>query len=158
MKNIREAMEKLGVVPKLVLGNRVPVAGQTNKSGKPKIVIQSTGPHAVKFLAEPVLVIGKNFSGEPIKVFKFLVEENGKSYRWMVPVKNREGEPNYLLERTADIEVGDTRILEMLSRGAAKYIDIRKEGEQAIAPEEDEWEGEDPEKELAKALEKEGEE
>lgn len=151
-------MEKMGVVPKLVLGKRQVVAGQKDKRGNPKVVLQSTGPHKVKFLEEPKLILAKNFEGEPIKTWKFVVEENGKKYRWMVPLLNREGQPNYLLERTADIEVGDTRILEMLSRGAAKYIDIRKEGEQAVAPgaHDEEWEAEDEEDEdtkLARQLE-----
>lgn len=150
-------MKKLGVVPKLQLGKREVVPG-TDKRGNPKVLLQATGPHTVMFKAEPVLVMAKNFSGEPIKTFKFLVEENGKEYRWMVPLLNREGQPNYLLERTADIEVGDSRVLEMLSRGAAKYIDVRKVGEQAIAPEEEDWEEETPEQALERHLRKEQEE
>ncbi len=142
-------MQKLGVVPKLRLGVNVIVPGEFDKKGNPKKVIRATGSHAVKFLEEPTLIMGKNFEGEPRKEFRFIVEENGKKLRWHVPILNKEGQPNYLLERLEEIKPGDVRILEMMSRGAAKYIDIRKEGEDAQEPDDDEI---DEEKELAKAL------
>lgn len=101
--------------------------------------------------------MGKNFEGKPRQEFKILVEENGKKMRWMVPLLNKEGQPNYLLERLEDVKVGDVRILEMMAHGAAKYIDIRGENEVASAPEEGDIEYEDEaEEELQKALEKEG--
>lgn len=150
----------MGVVPKLRLGNRVVVPGK-DKNGNPKMAIKSTGAHTVKFVEEPKIIMGKSFEGEARQEFQFIVEENGQKYRWHVPLFNREKQPNYLLERTAEINVGDVRILEMMARGAAKYIDIRKEGEAAAIPDEDDLEHDDgyedeEGKALADALKKEG--
>lgn len=147
-------MAKLGVVPKLRLGIKL-----LKPDGKPA-GIKGTGPHTVKFLDEPMLIMGKNFEGKPRQEFKFTVEESGEKYRWQFPLLNKQGQPNYLLERTADIKVGDVRILEMMSHGAAKYIDIRKEGEVAEVPDElpeDDDYDDEAERELAKALKKETE-
>lgn len=102
--------------------------------------------------------MGKNFDGKVGQQFKILVEENGKKLRWMVPVLNKEGQPNYLLERLEEVKVGDVRILEMRSRGAAKYIEIRGEDEVMVAAPDDEdveYSDEEANEELAKALEKE---
>lgn len=141
----------------MVLGKRVIVPGEKDKRGNPKEVLRSTGPHTVRFLEEPVLVMSKNFEGQPVKVFKVLVEEGGKKYRWMVPLLNKEGQPNYLLERLEDVKVGDARILEMRSRGAAKYIDVRGENDPVAAPDSEAIEDEvDSEEELNRALAKEG--
>lgn len=139
-------------MPKLRLGAKI-----IKPDGKPG-GIKSLGPVTAKFVEEPQLVMGKNFEGTPRQEFKFIVEVEGKKYRWMVPLLNRQGDPNYLLERTAEINVGDVRVLEMMSHGAAKYIDIRKEGEAAVAPEGEEIDYEDEDAEmLARALKDENE-
>lgn len=146
-------MAKLGVVPKLRLGNKLLKA-----DGKPG-GIESTGPHLVKFLEEPQLIMGKNFEGKPRQEFKFIVEFNGQKYRWQFPLLDKQANPHYLLERTADIKVGETRVLEMMSRGAVKYIDIRKEGEDTKIPDEvsedDEFSEDEATDELNRALAKE---
>lgn len=159
MEKIREAMTKMGVVPKLHLGNRQVVPGK-DKNGNPKMAIVPSGAHIVTFLAEPTIVPGKSFEGKPRQEFKFIVEENGQKYRWQFPLYNKENQPNYLMERVVDIKVGEKRILEMLSRGATKYIDVRKEGEQSAIPEEftedDDLTDDEAQEELANALKKEG--
>ena len=127
-------MDALGVLPKLHLG--IKVAG-----GAPK----STGPHTVTFVGEPEGVAGKDFNGKPSKFLRFEVEENGTRLHWRVNVLNKEGQPNYLLERLLEIKVGDVRVLEMLKTGMKNFIDIRAVGAAANTPDEDEGEelGED---------------
>lgn len=113
----------LKIVPRLNLGSKLAEGG-----------VKSTGPHTVKFLEEPVVVVGKDFiTSKERKELRFIVEENGVNYRWNVPILNKEGQPNYLVERLIDVEVGDERILEMVRKGTRNYIDIRKVDE---APEE----------------------
>ncbi len=84
--------------------------------------------------------MGKDDEGKPRKEMRFVVDENGSTYRWNVPIYNKEGQPNYMLERLINVEVGDERILEMMRHGARNYIDVRMVDEM---PEIEEEEGEE---------------
>lgn len=140
----------MGVVPKLHLGRQL-IDPKTKKSKG----VESTGEHVVKFLAEPTRVMGKSFEGKPQQELKFIVEYKGEKYRWMVPIMNKEGtDASYLLERVAELKIGDVRVLEMVSRGATKYIDIREVDGDSIAPDDDEI---DEQAQLDKELAKEEE-
>ena len=150
MEKITSIMKEMGVVPKLKLGIRL-----IKQDGKPGGV-KSTGEHKVMFLSEPVIVSGKTFDGRPQKQLKFIVEENGKKFKWNIPITNKEGnDAHYLLEKLEQVKVGDVRILEMRKSGANNYVDVRMENEASEAPEEvDEEYADDSiealEKELAK--------
>lgn len=126
---VKEVMDSLGVLPKLRLGLKMRGGG-----------VQATGPHLVKFLSEPEGITGKNFEGKPTKYLRFEVESAGVRCHWRVAVLNKEGEPNYLLEKLVAIKPGDERILEMMKQGARNFIDVREVGAPAIAPDEDEGE------------------
>lgn len=127
MEKVQEVMTALNVLPKLRLGLK-----------KLKGGVKSTGPHTVKFLAEPEGITAKDFEGKPTKWLRFEVEEGGVRLHWKVRVLNREGEANYLLEKLLEIKIGDERVLEMLKQGAKNYIDIRGVGAAANEPDEDE--------------------
>src|SRR5579872_6557221 len=101
MEKVKEVMDAMGVLPKLHLGLKTPKGAV------------STGPHTVKFLAEPEGISGKDYNGKPAKFLRFEVEENGVRMHWRVNVLNREGQANYLLERLLAIKIGDVRVLEM---------------------------------------------
>lgn len=126
MKKVQEVAAALGVVPKLQLGRKLVGGG-----------VESTGPHHVKFLEEPVVVMGKDEKGQPRKELKFIVEEKGTKYRWNVPILSKEGQPSYMVERTMNIEVGDQRILELVKERGRNYIDVRMPDEEPEAPEEE---------------------
>lgn len=128
MEKIKEVMDALGVLPKLHLGLKTPKG------------IVSTGPHTVKFLAEPEGITGKDFQGKSAKLLRFEVEENGLRMHWRVNVLNKEGQANYLLERLLAIQPGDIRVLEMSKAGIKNFIDIREVGAQGALPDEDEGE------------------
>lgn len=101
--------------------------------------------HRVKFIAEPTVVMGRNHkTGQPQKELRFLVEESGQRYRWNVPIL-RDGQPNYLIERLMNIEVGNEYILEMMRRGTINYIDVRKPDETPREPPEEQEEAEEDE-------------
>lgn len=133
MEKVKEVMDALGVLPKLHLGNKTPKGAV------------STGPHTVKFLGEPEGVAGKDFNGRPAKYLRFEVEEGGVRMHWRVNVLNKEGQPNYLLERLLAIKPGDERVLEMRKTGMKNYIDIREVGAESNVPDEDEGEEDLPE-------------
>ena len=133
MEKVKEVMDALNVLPKLHLGLKIKGSG-----------VKSTGPHTVKFLSEPEGITAKDFDGKPTKWLRFEVEENGVRMHWKVRVLNREGEPNYLLEKLLAIQVGDERILEMTKQGAKNYIDVREvDAPGILLPDDDE--GEDDE-------------
>jgi hypothetical protein len=153
MEIIDKVAAKMSVVPKLKLGIRI--VKPDGKSGG----VKSTGSHTVKFLEEPKIIMGKSFEGKPRQEFKFIVEEKGERFRWMVPLTNKEGEPNYLIEKLLKLQVGDVLILEMKKSGANNYIDIHGENEESEVPDElpiTDYDEDDEAVELAKALEKEG--
>lgn len=127
MRNIKILAEQLKIVPKLRLGIKKVGGG-----------VDPTGSHHVKFIEEPVSVLGRDDKGQPRKELKFIVEENGQKYRWMVPILGKDGQPSYLIERLMDVEVGDERILEMVRERGRNYIDIRRIDEESEAPEDEE--------------------
>lgn len=124
MQKVKEIAKAINLFPKLKLGEKLEKGG-----------VKPTGPHRVKFLEEPVVVLITS-EGKSVKAFRFIVQENEQNYRWIVKILNKENQPNYLVERLMDIEVGEERILEMKKQGARNYIDIRK----VDAPEEAEEE------------------
>lgn len=125
MKNLQTLATQLNILPKLRLGIKLEGGG-----------VQVTGPHQVKFLEEPVTIMGKDERGAPRKELKFVVEEKGIKYRWQIPILGKDGQPSYLIERLMGVEVGDERILEMKKQGIKNYIDIRLPGEVSEEPEE----------------------
>ena len=115
-------------MPKLRLGVKLAKGG-----------VSSTGPHLVKFVEEPIAIMGKDNEGKERKELKFIVEENGIRYRWHAPIYSKDGTaPHYLMERIMDINVGDERILEMLRKGARNYVDVRKPDEAPEPPDDEE--------------------
>jgi hypothetical protein len=131
METVKAVMDSLGVLPKLHLGIKTPRGAV------------STGPHTVKFIAEPEGITGKDFNGKPAKFLRFEIEENAVHMHWRVNVLNKEGQPNYLLERLLLIKPGDVRILQMSKAGIKNFIDIREVGADSIIPDEDEGEEEE---------------
>lgn len=118
MQRVRDAAIKLKLYPKLQLGEKLPGSG-----------VKPTGPHTVKITAEPTTtIINKN--GKPVNAFKFIVEENGDLYKWLVPLVNEQGEGHYLIERLQNVEVGQEIVLEMKKRGPKNYIDISRPGDE----------------------------
>ena len=129
-------MDKLGVVPKLRLAEKNPKGGVT-----------STGPHRVRFLGSK-LVDGTD-PEKPGKVrqeIHYRVDENGVEKVWIVPILNKQGQPNYLLERISEIADGEEVILETKRSGAKNYTSVVR-----IA---NSFEAEDDEQEEEKAEEK----
>lgn len=126
MDKITEIAKAIGVLPKLRLSEETAAGGR-----------KSNGPHTVKFLEEPVVVIGKDQQGKPRKELKFRVQEADQQYYWRVPILNKEGQPNYLFERLLDLKVGEERTLEMKKVGIRSYIDVSKTGEEHVDADED---------------------
>lgn len=136
MEQVKKVMQSMGALPKLRLGEKIKGSG-----------VKSFGPKTVKFLAEPVGVSKKDFSGKQQKMMRFEVEHEGTRYFWYVRVLNQEGEVNYLMERLAEIKVGDERVLEMTKQGARNYVDIRMPGDPLRVPELDEGDEDFPDEE-----------
>jgi hypothetical protein len=117
MERVKEAAKVLKLYPKLRLGEKLEGGG-----------VKSTGPHTVKITAEPTTTMMLKDT-KSVKAFKFIVEEKGTLYKWLVPLTNEEGEGHYLVEHLLDVEVGEEIVLEMKKRGARNYIDISRTGD-----------------------------
>lgn len=118
MDNFKQAMKTLKMYPKLRLGEKLPGSG-----------VKPTGPHKIKFTAEPATTTIMK-GGTPTKVFKCIVEENGQLYKWYVPVMNKDNtEGHYLIERLAEIPLGEEFTVEMKKQGARNFIEVRRAGE-----------------------------
>lgn len=138
MENLKKAAVTLKMYPKLKLGERKQTG--LNDKNEPKYSIFTTGPHKIKFTAEPTTTTVMKM-GKPTKVFKCIVEENGQLYKWFVPIMNKdETEGHYLIERLKDIPVGEEIIVEMKRQGARNYIDVRREGDPNVTANDDEHE------------------
>lgn len=126
MEKVKEVAKAMNVVPKLRLGIKLAGGG-----------VESTGPHKVKFVAEPTIVQGKDEQGNLRKELKFLVSESGNEHRWNVPLLNKEGQPNYLIERLMNVSVGQEMVLEMVRVRGRNYIDVRAVDGAPTEPEDD---------------------
>lgn len=111
-------MKQAGVVPKLRLGIK--------EEGKAPV---STGPHRVKIL-EDKLRKGKDEKGNIIDVVHYIVEENGEKKFYEVPVKDKQGNLHYLVQRLSEVPEGMDIIMEMKKKGIKNYISVAVVGEQ----------------------------
>jgi len=110
---IDKVVKELKIVPRLRFGNKRAKGG-----------VDSTGPHRVKFLEEPTIVMRANDKGKQVQNLRFILEEKGTRYCWFVPLLNKENQPSYLIERLIDINVGSERIIELMSFGGKNYYDV----------------------------------
>jgi hypothetical protein len=142
MEKVREVMDALGVRPRLRLARKL----DKEKDGRGGV--ESYGPKTVKFLAEPEGVTANDFQGKPAKHLRFLVEQGGREYYWYVPVLNREGQANYLLERVEKLQVGEEYILQMKAKGGRNHVEITNLDGSPVGEEvgEDELDKEDDER------------
>lgn len=112
MLNSKELLIKANIIPKLRLAIK--------EDGKPPI---PTGPHKVKIISDSI-VNAKDHEGKVAPVVRFIFEENGEKKKYDVPVKNKEGELHYLVQRLAEIDEGQEIILEMKKKGIKNYVSV----------------------------------
>lgn len=112
MKNSKALLVKANITPKLRLAIK--------EDGKPPM---PTGPHRVKILEDHVQR-GKDHEGKVIDIVRYIFEENGERRRYDVPVKNKEGELHYLVQRFAEVGENEEIILEMKKRGVKNYVNV----------------------------------
>lgn len=125
----KEVMAKAGIIPKLRLAIK--------EEGKAPV---PTGPHTVK-LIEDKLMNGKDKeTGAVIPIVRYTFEEDGTEKRYEVPVKDKNGEVHYLVQRLSEVEEGQMLKLEMKKRGVKNYVSVvllTDAGEQHIDDEEE---------------------
>ncbi len=84
----------------------------------------STGPHRVKIIEDKITNGKDGRTGQIIQVVRYMVEENGTQKIYDVPVKNKEGELHYLIQRLSEIEESQEVILEMKKSGPKNYVSV----------------------------------
>lgn len=96
--------------------------------------VKSTGPHTVTLVSGKLGRGTDPFDGSPRDEFQMVVEEKGVEKMWNVPVKDKQGNLHYLVQRLADIDEGETIVLEMKNKGLKNYIDLRLTSEKEEVP------------------------
>lgn len=124
MERVKEANRVLKIYPKLRLGEKIIKA-----DGKPGGV-KSTGLHKIKIISEPTTTMVRKTVDEKeviIKGFKFIVDEGGKLYKWLVPMTDaKTGEGHYLMEHLQDVEVGEEFTVEMKKDQGKNFIEVKR--------------------------------
>jgi len=121
----RELVKKAGIIPRLDLAPK-------NEKG----VATPNGPHKVKLLEEKIVKGTDYQTGEEREEMKWIFEEKGKNCFYTVPVKNKNGELHYLIQRMAEVELLDEVILEAKKKGMKTYIDVQEVDEKEDSDEE----------------------
>lgn len=119
MKNSLGLMKQAGILPKLRLA--------VKEEGKAPV---PTGPHRVTIIDDKIKK-GKDEKGNIIDVVHYVFEENGEKKYYEVPVKDKQGELHYLVQRLSEVPEGSEIILEMKKRGMKNYVSVAIVGEQS---------------------------
>src|ERR1700754_1731548 len=107
MANIaKQVLDKMGVIPRLRLAEKQDKGG-IKSTGPPRVVV---GPSKLGEEMDPD-------TGKPRQIIQYEMKEGGVKKIWNVPIRNKKGEPNYLIERLADISEGEEIILESKRAG-----------------------------------------
>lgn len=115
MQKSAALIKKAGIIPFLQLATKRQGGGT-----------DSTGPHSV-VLIEDKIIKGTDYqTGKQIFMVRYVVEENGEKKRYEVPVKDRNGEVHYLIQRMSQYQEGETVVMEYVRKGMKGYIDVRK--------------------------------
>jgi len=96
----------------------------------------STGPHKVKMVSDSLIKGTDPTTGEERYEVRYVVEEEGENKIYDVPVKDKKGDVHYLVPRLAEVEEGETIILECVNKHGRNYISVLREGEQKKADDE----------------------
>ena len=96
--------------------------------------VKSTGKHVVKIMSDKVGTGKDPFTEEPREELQMVVSENGVEKIWNIPVKDKNGNLHYLVERLSEVPEGATISLEMKSKGMKNYIELRVVGEGVETP------------------------
>jgi len=116
METINKILKQNKIIPLLRL------AVKNEKGG-----VIGTGQHRVKLLRDK---LGKRINPRTTKeeyIVWLYVEENGEEKKYPIPVKDKNGEIHYLIQRLGEFKEGDEVILEYKrQQGTAKgYIDVK---------------------------------
>src|SRR3990167_8662605 len=116
MKTSQEVIKKAGIIPRLSLCEQILDEGG-NKKG-----VRGTGVHKVKLLEDKV-VMGKDFmTNQERYEMKYILEENGEKKFYSVPLRDKNNEVHYLVQRLSEFNEGDEIILEYKRKGLRGFI------------------------------------
>lgn len=118
MQNSKGVLKKAGVIPRLRL------AVQKQGGGT-----ESTGAHKVKAIEDKIVQGIDRNTGKEIYLMRYIFEENGEKKRYDVPVKDKQGDCHYLIERLAEVNEGEEITLEYVRKGLKGYIDVKRDHE-----------------------------
>ncbi len=118
MENSKKVLEQAKIYPKLRLAIKKPGGG-----------IEPTGPHTVKLVEDRIVKGIDRDTGEEIFLMRYTLEEDGELRRYDTKLKDKAGDPSYLIQRMAEFEPGDVVVMEMKKAGKQNYAEVTPVGE-----------------------------
>ncbi len=123
-------------IPRLQLCNRVEkkVNGEVelNDDGKPKMVVVGTGPHTVMLISEKYAKGTDYITKQERTEVEYIFEEKGQKKRYNVPVKDKNDELHYFVQRMSELAHGEVVILEYKKNGMTGFIDVKRTVNQEV--------------------------
>lgn len=101
--------------PYLALGNKDEETG----------AVVATGPHIIKLVSDSLGKGTDPFTGKERDELHVVVLEGGVEKMWNIPVKNKDGNLHYLVQRLAEFKPGDELVVEMKRKGMKNYIEVK---------------------------------
>lgn len=117
MRFSEEILKKANIVPLLRLAVK-------KENGE----VVGTGPHRVRLLEDKVIKRKNPETGETEHFVVYFVEENGEKFKYSVPLKGKDGQIHYLIQRLGYLPEGTEVILEYKKRkdGEKGFIDVQE--------------------------------
>ena len=109
-------------IPRLQLAIQI-----TDKEGNKKGV-EGTGPHEIKFISDKI-VKGREYQTQQERLeVEYILEENGQKKQYRAPIKDKNGNLHYFVQRMAEVEIGERIILEYKKKPGTfqGYIDFKR--------------------------------
>lgn len=119
MDKSKELVQQAGIVPNLQLAIKQARGG-----------VKSTGPQTVKIIDEKLVNTTDYETGSTVPTMRYVFEDlNGEKRQYDVPVKDKNGNLHYLIQRLAEFNSGDVLVLECMKKGIKNYISVVKADE-----------------------------
>lgn len=87
--------------------------------------MKSTGAHTIMLVSDSIGKGKDPMSGAEVEQLQVIVTEGGVEKMWNIPLKDKESNLHYLVQRLAEFNEGDTLVVEMKKKGMRNFIDVK---------------------------------
>jgi len=83
-----------------------------------------SGPHTIKLVSDKIGSGTDPFTKQPREELQVLVSENGVEKMWNIPLKDKDGNLHYLVQKLTEFNEGDMIVAEMHTNGMKNYVTV----------------------------------